>query len=185
MPSIPPNRILIIFFCDLQLTAIFDSTHLDPSLRKFLSPVTAALGAFVCPRPPGLDTDSEIKDPNEFNPPMDIADSQVSIGLNGEMMQSVFLTVIVRPQKYAWSVGLLNYIMNCVSFTPSFLKFIATEAARGLAANYKMQTAEEAKYDCFDSAEINLHSLIKQVYKEGNDCNFKLHFYRKDRFEFV
>lgn len=39
------------------------------------------------PRPPGLDTDCEIVDPNEFNPPLEIADSQVSIGLNGEMMQ--------------------------------------------------------------------------------------------------
>lgn len=150
-----------------KVTAVFDTTHLDPTMRKLLSPVTAALGAFVCPRPPGLDTDSEIQDPNEFNPPMDIADSQVSIGLNGEMMQSVFLTIIVRPEKYSWAVGLLHYIMQKAVFSPNFLKFVAAEAARGLAANYKMQTAEKPNYDCFDSAEINLHSLIKQVYKSG------------------
>jgi len=152
----------------VQLTVVFDTTHLTPEMRKYLAPVSAALGAFVCPRPPGLDTDAEITDPNEFDPPMDIADSQVSIGLNGEMMQSMFMTVIVRPEKYAWAVGLLNYIMTKVTFTPSFLKFVALEAARGLASNYKMQTAEKPNYDCFDSVEINLHSLIKQVYKEGS-----------------
>jgi hypothetical protein len=137
-------------------------------MRKLLPSVTAALGAFVCPRPPGLDTDCEIANPNEFNPPMDIADSQVSIGLNGEMMQSIFLTIIVRPDKYAWAVGLLHHVLYKSEFPPNFLKFVSTEAARGLAANYKMQTAEKPNYDCFDSTEINLHSLIKQVYLEGN-----------------
>lgn len=84
-------------------------------------------------------------------------------------MQSIFLTIIVRPEKYAWAVGLLHHVLYNCEFPPNFLKFVSTEAARGLAANYKMQTAEKPNYDSFDSAEINLHSLIKQVYKPGEN----------------
>jgi len=151
-----------------------DTSCLNPKLRKILAPLTAALGAMVCPRPPGLDTDSEIEQKNEFNPPLHLADSQVSIGLNGEMMQSIFLTLIVRPEKYSWAVGLLNFIMHQNVYTGNFLTFIAKEAIRGLAANYKMQTPHEPNYECFEASEINLHGLINQIYKEGKlvayDC---------------
>lgn len=98
---------------------------------------------------------------------MDIIDSQVSVGLNGEMMQCIFATVIVCPETYKQAVGLLHFVMYAAEFTPEFLKFVANEAAKGLAANYRMQTAEKPNYECFDSAELNLHAIIKQVYNDG------------------
>ena len=153
------------------MTLVVDTSHLDEEMRKLVAPVTAALGAIVCPRPPGLDTDADIVDPNEFNPPAHIADSQVSLGLNGEMMQSIFIILIVRPQHYKWAVGMLHYLMNNTTFTAPFLRFVATEAARGLAANYRMQTAEEPNYDCFEASEINLHALVRLIYKSGRFCH--------------
>lgn len=137
------------------------------STRRLLAPVTAALGAFVCPRPPALDTDAEIIIPNEFNPPLHIRDSQVSLGLNGESTQNIFLTIIVTPDKYDWGVGLLHHILYEALFPTNYLRFIAKEAVRGLAANYKMQKAEEPNYEVFDSGEINLHGLISLIYKHG------------------
>lgn len=130
-----------------------------------MAPVTAALGAVVCPRPPGLDTDVDISNPNEFNLPKDLIDSQVSLGLNGEMMQCLFVTLIVRPEKYEWAVKMLHYLLTELQFDTKFLKFVATEAARGLASNYKAQTASQPNYEYFEASEINLHSLVKMIYK--------------------
>lgn len=155
----------------LQLTIALDTSGLDTHARRLLAPVTAALGAFVCPRPPALDTDMEIEQPNEFNPPLHIADSQVSLGLNGESTQNVFLTTIVRPENYKWAVGLIHHILHDAMFSTSYLKFIAKEAVRGLAANYKMQSAATPNYECFDSGEINLHGLISLIYKEGTQAS--------------
>jgi hypothetical protein len=164
------------------MTLVVDTSHLDDTMRKLIAPVTAALGAIVCPRPPGLDTDADIVNPNEFNPPTSIADSQVSLGLNGEMMQSIFITLIVRPHQYAWAVGMSNYLIHKTVLSATFLRFVATEAARGLAANYRLQTADEPNYDCFEASEINLHALVKLIYKEGKSplspyysCFFFLH----------
>ncbi|CAL8086532.1 unnamed protein product [Orchesella dallaii] len=154
----------------VYITVGLDTTSLDSHARRLLAPVTAALGAFVCPRPPALDTDSEIEQPNEFNPPLHIADSQVSLGLNGESTQNVFLTIIVRPEKYKWAVGLLHHILYDNVFSTNYLRFIAKEAVRGLAANYKMQKAESPNYECFDSGEINLHGLINLIYKEESNA---------------
>ncbi|ODN03717.1 hypothetical protein Ocin01_02955 [Orchesella cincta] len=154
----------------VYITVGLDTTGLDSNARRLLAPVTAALGAFVCPRPPALDTDSEIEQPNEFNPPLHIADSQVSLGLNGESTQNVFLTIIVRPEKYKWAVGLLHHILYETAFSTSYLRFIAKEAVRGLAANYKMQKAESPNYECFDSGEVNLHGLINLIYKEESNA---------------
>lgn len=78
----------------VYMTVALDTTGLDRRARQLLATVTAALGAFVCPRPPALDTDSEIEHPNEYNPPLHIADSQLSLGLNGEATQNVFLSII-------------------------------------------------------------------------------------------
>lgn len=150
------------------MTVALDTTGLDSKARRLLAPVTAALGAFICPRPPALDTDAEIEGSNEFNPPLYIADSQVSLGLNGESTQNIFLTTIVRPENYKWAVGLLNHILYDATFSTNYLKFIAKEAVRGLAANYKMQKPDEPNYECFDSGEINLHGLISLIYKEGS-----------------
>jgi hypothetical protein len=152
------------------MTLVLDTSHLDDTMRKLIAPVTAALGAIVCPRPPGLDTDADITHPNEFNPPTSIADSQVSLGLNGEMMQSIFITLIVRPHQYSWAVGMFHYLLHNTQFTPAFLRFVATEAARGLAANYRMQTADEPNYDCFEASEINLHALVKLIYKSESNA---------------
>jgi len=135
----------------------------------------AALGAMLCPRPPGLDTDSEITNPCEFNPAKNISDSQVSLGLNGEMMQSIFITMIVRPENYAWLVGMFKFILYNYEFPVNFLKFISAEASKGLASNYRMQTAELPNYHSFDSSEINMHSLVKMVYKDGMPTHPYIH----------
>ncbi|CAG7825321.1 unnamed protein product, partial [Allacma fusca] len=164
-PLFPINKLPFYTYLEdlecsfIYMTLVLDTSNLDDTMRKLIAPVTAALGAVVCPRPPGLDTDADIVNPNEFNPPSNIADSQVSLGLNGEMMQSIFIKLIVRPHQYTWAVGMFHYLLHKTEFTSAFLRFVATEAARGLAANYRMQTAEEPNYDCFEASEINLHAL--------------------------
>lgn len=151
-----------------------DTTHLSEEERSQIAIITSAIGAILCPRPPGLDTDFEIETPTEFNPPMHISDSQVSLGLNGEMVQNVFITLIIRPEHYKWAVGMIHHLLYGYEFTPRFLKFICQESAKGLAYNYRMQTVEVANYEYFDASEINMYSLIKQIYKEGKSSSLIL-----------
>jgi len=75
--------------------------------------------------------------------------------------------LIVLPEHYEWAVGMFHQLLYKFEYTFNFLKFVCVEAVKGLAANYRMQTAEVPNYDCFDATEINLHSLVNMVYKPG------------------
>jgi hypothetical protein len=86
------------------------------------------------------------------------------------MMQSIFIKLIVLPHQYKWAVGMLHYLLHKTEFAAAFLRFVASEAARGLAANYRMQTAEEPNYDCFEASEINLHALVRLIYNSESNA---------------